>query len=73
MKDDKRMLSKDELKKKLDELGDEIKYRVAEARKSDDSVAGAHKTDIAELIKNKPNNFIRKTQNHTLLYSLLIK
>ena len=51
MKDDKRMLSKDELKKKLDELGDEIKYRVAEARKSDDSVAGAHKTDIAELMK----------------------
>ena len=51
MKDDNRMLSKDELKKKLDELGDEIKYRVAEARKSDDSVAGAHKTDIAELMK----------------------
>ena len=35
MKDDKRMLNKDELKKKLDELGDEIKYRVAEAKKSE--------------------------------------
>ena len=35
MKDEKKVLSKDELKKKLDELGDEIKYRVDEARKSD--------------------------------------
>lgn len=51
MKDDKKKLSKDELKKKLDELGEEIKYRVSEAKKSDDSVAGAHKTDIAELMK----------------------
>jgi hypothetical protein len=49
------MLNKDELKKKLDELGDEIKYRVAEAKNSDDSVAGAHKTDIAELMKGYRN------------------
>lgn len=51
MKDDKKMLNKEELKRKLDELGDEIKYRVSEAKKSDNSVAGAHKTDIAELMK----------------------
>jgi uncharacterized protein YaaN involved in tellurite resistance len=51
MKDDKKILSKDELKKKLDELGEEIKYRVAEAKKSDDSIANAHKTDISELMK----------------------
>jgi hypothetical protein len=51
MKDDKKMLSKDELKKKLDELGEEIKYRVEEAKKSDSSIAGAHKTDISELMK----------------------
>jgi uncharacterized protein YaaN involved in tellurite resistance len=52
MKDDsKKILSKEELKKKLDDLGEEIKYRVAEAKKSDDSVANAHKTDISELMK----------------------
>lgn len=51
MKDDKKILSKEELKKKLDELGEEIKYRVAEAKKADASVAGAHKTDISELMK----------------------
>ncbi len=51
MKDDKKILSKEELKKKLDELGDEIKYRVAEAKKADASIAGAHKTDISELMK----------------------
>lgn len=51
MKDEKKVLSKEELKKKLDELGDEIKYRVAEAKKAGDSVAGAHKTDISDLMK----------------------
>jgi len=51
MKDDKKKLSKDELKAKLDELSEEIKYRVSEAKKADDSVAGAHKTDISELMK----------------------
>ena len=51
MKDEKKVLSKDELKKKLDELGDEIKYRVAEAKKAGNSVAGAHKTDIGDLMK----------------------
>jgi hypothetical protein len=50
MKDDKKKLSKDELKQKLDELGDEIKYRVSEAKKGD-GTEGAHKTDIAELMK----------------------
>ena len=35
MKDEARkVLSKDQLKAKLDELGDEIKYRVEEAKKS---------------------------------------
>ena len=51
MKDEKKVLSKEELKKKLDELGDEIKYRVAEAKKAGNSVAGAHKTDIGDLMK----------------------
>jgi hypothetical protein len=44
MKDDKKILSKDELKVKLDTLGEEIKYRVAEAKK-DGVTEGAHKTD----------------------------
>jgi hypothetical protein len=51
MKDDKKILSKDELKEKLDTLGEEIKYRVAEAKK-DGVTEGAHKTDIAELMKD---------------------
>jgi hypothetical protein len=51
MKDDKKVLNKEELKQRLDELGDEIKYRVSEAKNSDDSVASAHKADIAELMK----------------------
>jgi hypothetical protein len=50
MKDEKKKLSKDELKQKLDELSDEIKYRVSEAKKGD-GTEGAHKTDIAELMK----------------------
>ena len=33
MKDDKKRLSKEELKDKLDTLGEEIKYRVAEAKR----------------------------------------
>jgi hypothetical protein len=48
----KKVLSKEQLKAKLDELGDEIKYRVEEAKKSGDSLAGAHKTDISELMKD---------------------
>jgi hypothetical protein len=51
MKDDKKKLSKEELKDKLDTLGEEIKYRVAEAKKGD-GTEGAHKTDIAELMKD---------------------
>jgi recombinational DNA repair ATPase RecF len=51
MKDDKKRLSKEELKAKLDTLGEEIKYRVAEAKK-DGVTEGAHKTDIAELMKD---------------------
>lgn len=47
----KKVLSKEQLKAKLDELGDEIKYRVEEAKKSGASVGGAHKTDISELMK----------------------
>ena len=50
MKDERKKLSKDELKSKLDELSDEIKYRVSEAKKGD-GTEGAHKTDIAELMK----------------------
>ena len=52
MKDDKKILSKDELKEKLDTLGEEIKYRVAEAKKADASIASAHKMDISELMKS---------------------
>jgi hypothetical protein len=53
MKDDKKILSKDELKVKLDTLGEEIKYRVSEAKKSEGTgVGGAHKTDIGELMKS---------------------
>jgi recombinational DNA repair ATPase RecF len=54
MKDEikRNVLSKDQLKAKLDELGDEIKYRVEEAKKSGNSVGGAHKTDISELMKD---------------------
>jgi len=52
MKDDKKILSKDELKEKLDTLGEEIKYRVAEAKKADTSIASAHKMDISELMKS---------------------
>jgi len=48
----RRVLSKEELKAKLDELGDEIKYRVEEAKKSGNSLAEAHKTDISELMKD---------------------
>jgi hypothetical protein len=48
----RKVLSKEELKAKLDELGDEIKYRVEEAKKSGSSVGGAHKTDIGELMKD---------------------
>lgn len=51
MNTDKKILSKEELKAKLDTLGEEIKYRVAEAKK-DNVTEGAHKTDIAELMKD---------------------
>jgi hypothetical protein len=72
MKDDsKKILSKDELKKKLDDLGEEIKYRVAEAKKSDSSVASAHKTDISELMKGyrdmkEAYNRMLKTEQESL-------
>lgn len=51
MNTDKKILSKEELKAKLDTLGEEIKYRVEEAKKGD-GTEGAHKTDIAELMKD---------------------
>lgn len=51
MNNDKKILSKEELKSKLDNLGEEIKYRVAEAKKGD-GTEGAHKTDISELMKD---------------------
>jgi len=51
MNTDKKILSKEELKAKLDTLGEEIKYRVSEAKKGD-GTEGAHKTDIAELMKD---------------------
>jgi recombinational DNA repair ATPase RecF len=77
MKDDKKMLSKDELKQKLDELGEEIKYRVAEAKKADASVAGAHKTDISELmkgyreVKEAYNRMLRTEQESLQLEDIL--
>ena len=44
MKDEsKKVLSKDQLKSKLDELGDEIKYRVEEAKKLYTSPLPNHK------------------------------
>jgi hypothetical protein len=53
MEDNKKKLTKDELKDKLDTLKEEIKYRVAEAKKSEGTGMGnAHKTDIGELMKN---------------------
>jgi hypothetical protein len=51
MKDDKKKLNKEELKDKLDTLGEEIKYRVEEAKKGD-GTEGAHKADIAELMRD---------------------
>jgi hypothetical protein len=50
MDNEKKKLTKDQLKGKLDTLGEEIKYRVAEAKKGN-GTEGAHKTDIAELMK----------------------
>jgi hypothetical protein len=50
MDKEKKKLTKDQLKGKLDTLGEEIKYRVAEAKKGN-GTEGAHKTDIAELMK----------------------
>jgi tRNA A37 N6-isopentenylltransferase MiaA len=52
MNNDRKKLSKEELKAKLDTLGEEIKYRVSEAKKADGTgVGSAHKTDIEELMK----------------------
>lgn len=52
MIEDKKKLSKEELKSKLDALGEEIKYRVAEAKKAEGTgVGSAHKTDLVELMK----------------------
>jgi len=50
MDNEKKKLTKEQLKAKLDTLGEEIKYRVAEAKKGN-GTEGAHKTDIAELMK----------------------
>jgi recombinational DNA repair ATPase RecF len=50
MDNEKKKLTKDQLKGKLDTLGEEIKYRVAEAKKGN-GTEGAHKTDIADLMK----------------------
>ena len=50
MDNEKKKLTKDQLKAKLDTLGEEIKYRVAEAKKGN-GTEGAHKTDIADLMK----------------------
>jgi recombinational DNA repair ATPase RecF len=70
MKDDKKILSKEELKAKLDSLGEEIKYRVAEAKK-DNVTEGAHKVDIAELMKDyramkETYNKMLKTEQESL-------
>lgn len=67
---DKKILSKEELKSKLDSLGEEIKYRIAEAKKGD-GTENAHKTDIAELMKNyrsmkEAYNRILKTEQESL-------
>ena len=50
MDNEKKKLTKDQLKGKLDTLGEEIKYRVAEAKKGN-GTEGAHKTDLADLMK----------------------
>lgn len=49
--ENKKVLSKEELKSKLDTLGEEIKYRVSEAKKNEGTgIGSAHKTDISELM-----------------------
>lgn len=70
MKDERKTLSKEELKSKLDTLGEEIKYRVAEAKKGD-GTESAHKTDIAELMKDframkEAYNRILRTEEESL-------
>lgn len=53
MNTERKTLSKEELKAKLDTLGEEITYRISEAKKAEGTeIAGAHKTDIAELMKD---------------------
>jgi len=54
MDNEKKKLTKEQLKGKLDTLGEEIKYRVSEAKKGN-GTEGAHKTDIAELMKGYRN------------------
>jgi hypothetical protein len=72
MKDDKKFLSKDELKSKLDTLGEEIKYRVQEAKKAEGTgIGSAHKTDIEELMKDyrtmkEAYNRVLKTEAESL-------
>lgn len=47
----KTKLSKEQLKKKLDTLGEEIKFRISEAKKNEGTgVGSAHKTDIKGLM-----------------------
>jgi len=70
MKDERKTLSKEELKSKLDTLGEEIKYRVSEAKKGD-GTENAHKTDIAELMKQfrsmkEAYNRILRTEEESL-------
>jgi DNA repair ATPase RecN len=47
---EKPKLTKEQLKKRLDNLREEIKYRVSEAKKGD-VTEGAHKQDVNELMK----------------------
>jgi glutamine synthetase adenylyltransferase len=54
MDNEKKKLTKEQLKGKLDTLGEEIKYRVAEAKKGN-GTEGAQKTDNAELMKGYRN------------------
>jgi recombinational DNA repair ATPase RecF len=70
MDNEKKKLTKEQLKAKLDTLGEEIKYRVAEAKKGN-GTEDAHKTDIAELMKGyremkEAYNRVLKTEQESL-------
>jgi MoxR-like ATPase len=52
MDTNKKTLGKEELKRKVDTLKDEIRYRVSEAKKNEgNGIGSAHKTDIGGLLK----------------------